>query len=479
MKHSLLALCAAILAAASPALANLPWPMLRELQKAGVPASAVSVEVREIGAARPLVQHQARKPMNPASTMKLLTTFAALDQLGPAYTWKTPVFHTGELRSGVLQGDLYVQGSGDPKVTYEALTAFLQQLRAKGLQHIAGDLVLDRSHFILPPHDPAAFDDEPMKAYNVGPDALLFNFKTVRFTFAPDESGQGVSVRAEPQPPALTIDNRLSLGGGPCDDWRDGLAARFESQAASASAGFLGRYAKACGEKSWWVSLFDHGPFFEASFREIWARQGGSLGGAGREGPVPRDARLLAALESPPLAEVIRDINKRSNNVMARQLFLTLAAPDLQDVASLPLARLRMEDWLRQKRLRFPEFKIENGSGLSRTDRISAAHLAEILQLAYASPVMPEFMASLPLAAIDGTLEHRMLGRVSAGMAHLKTGSLDDVRALAGYVLDRRGRRHVLVAIVNHPLAGGTQAALDVLVDWVVSRGLPPPKRHP
>ncbi len=478
MSRLIFALGLGVALASSAARANLPWPMLRELHKAGVPAAAVAVEVREIGAKRPLVYHQAQKAMNPASTMKLLTTFAALDQLGPAYTWKTPLFYTGELRSGVLQGDLYVRGSGDPKITYEALANFLQQVRGKGLQHIAGDLVLDRSHFILPPHDPAAFDDEPLKAYNVGPDALLFNFKTVRFVFSPDENGTGVAVRAEPQPAALFIDNRLKLGKAPCHDWREALVAGFESQPESARAVFSGTYAKACEEKSWWVSLFDHGPFFQASFRELWAQQGGSLAGAGREAPVPTDAKLLATLESPPLAEIIRDINKRSNNVMARQLFLTLAAPDRQTAASLPLARARMDAWLKSKQLHFPEFQIENGSGLSRTDRISAAHLAEILQLAYASPLMPEFMASLPLSATDGTLQHRMLGRVSAGMAHLKTGSLDEVRALAGYVLDRRGRRLALVAIVNHPQAGNTQAALDALVDWVVARGLPPPKKR-
>ncbi len=477
------ALAASVMVAAalapSLAQANLPWPMLRELHKAGVPATAVAVEVREIGAARPLVQHQTKKPMNPASTMKLLTTYAALELLGPTFVWKTPALHTGELRDGTLHGDLYLQGSGDPKITYETLFAFTRELRALGLRHVAGDLVFDRSRFAPPVHDPSAFDNEPLKAYNVGPDALLYNFKTVRFIFSPDTTTQTVRVRAEPHPGGLEIEQGLQPSAGPCNDWKSSLRAHFDVQPDRAVARFEGAYPSACDEKSWWVSLFDHAPLLYWGFREAWEQQGGSLSGVWREAPVPPEARLLAQIESPPLAEVIRDINKRSNNVMARQLFLTLAAPQAGAVATIPAARARLRNWLTQKNLRFPEFSIENGAGLARTDRISAAHLAQVLRIAYASPVMPEFVASLPVSATDGTLQHRLRGRNAAGMAHLKTGSLDDVRALAGYLLDARGRRHVFVAIVNHPQAAAAQAALDALVEWVVARGLSPAKARP
>ena len=452
-------------------LAALPGPVQRELRRAGIPAEALAIEVREVGAARPLLQHRAKAPMNPASTMKLLTTYAALELLGPAHTWKTSAYHTGEIHQGVLTGDLYVQGSGDPKITYEAFASFLHQLRANGLEHIRGDLVLDRARFALPPHNPAAFDNEPLKAYNVGPDALLFNFKTVRFIFVPDAAHKTVLVRAEPHPQGLTIASDLKLGDQACNDWRASIQPQFESESDRAHATFTGTYPLACAEKSWWVSLFDHAPFFAGSFRAMWTEQGGSLSGGWREDRVPSGARLLGQLESPPLAELIRDINKRSNNVMARQLFMQLAAREATSAATLPAAQASLAAWLRDKGLRFPELAIENGSGLARGDRISAEHLTEVLQRAYVSPVMPEFVASLPVLATDGTLEHRMRGRVAAGMAHLKTGSLDEVRALAGYLLDHRGRRYVLVAIVNHPQAATAQPALEALVDWVVRQG--------
>lgn len=450
--------------------ASVPGPMQRELQRAGIPTSAVSIELREAGATGALLQHRSRAPMNPASTMKLLTTYAALEMLGPTFTWKTPAYLAGELRQGRLLGDLHIQGSGDPKITYEALQSFLHHLRSQGLTHIQGDLVLDRSHFALPRHDAAAFDNEPLKAYNVGPDALLFNFKTIRFVFDKDPTQDLPRVRAEPHPAGLRIDSQLVPAAGSCNNWRAHLEAGFDSTAERANVRFRGGFPLACEEQSWWVSLLDHAPLFAQSFRSMWLEMGGSISGGWREGKRAADAKPFAQLESPPLAEIIRDINKRSNNVMARQLFLTLAAPDPAQVATLPAAQARLASWLRSKNLHFREFAVENGAGLSRSDRITAEHLAQVLQHAWASTVMPEFLASLPVSATDGTLQHRMLGRPAAGRAHLKTGSLDEVRALAGYLLDERGRRYVLVAFVNHPRAAAAQPALDALVDWVVRR---------
>ena len=143
--------------------------------------------------------------MNPASVMKLVTTFAALELLGPDYRWKTEAYLGGPLDNGTLEGDLILKGYGDPKITIEQWQAFMATLRAQGLAAVTGDLVLDRSYFRLPPHDPAAFDGEPLRPYNVGPDALLVNFKAVRFVFAPDAAGDGVDVRVEPPLPQVAL----------------------------------------------------------------------------------------------------------------------------------------------------------------------------------------------------------------------------------------------------------------------------------
>jgi len=153
--------------------------------------------------------------------------------------------------------------------------------------------------------------------------------------------------------------------------------------------------------------------------------------------------------------------------VMARQLYLTLGAQFGGPPASAESALRAVRQWLLLKNVLAPELVIENGSGLSRVERASAATLATLLQEAWKSPVMPEFVASLPVVAVDGTMRKRLhYGRV-AGSAHLKTGLLNDTRSLAGYVLDHRGRRQVVVMMINHPRAPEADAAFDAFLNAV------------
>lgn len=444
---------------------RLPVPVARALRAANVPPSAVAVLVQDVDARMPRTSFNAAQPMNPASVMKLVTTYAALDLLGPAYTWKTEVYALGALRDGVLEGDLALKGYGDPKLGFEQFWLLLRQLRAKGLREIRGDLVLDRSHFAADGHDPARFDGEPLRPYNVGADALLLNYKAIRLTFLPDAATKSVAVSAEPAPTQLDLVNLVKLGEGACGNaWYEGVRMDLVPAGAAARLILTGTFPAACGEKSRHVAVLDHPQYVAGVFRQLWGELGGRFSGGVREGAVPADARLLARGESPPLAEVVREINKFSNNVMARQLYLTLGAERMKRPARAEDAEAAVRDWLAQKALAMPELSIENGSGLSRSDRISADSLGRLLAAAYASPVMPELIASLPLAGIDGTMRKRLNGNGVAGQAHVKTGYLEGARALAGYVLDRRGKRAIVVFLANHPNAGATKAAQDALL---------------
>ena len=347
------------------------------------------------------------------------------------------------------------------------------------MREIRGDLVLDRNYFEPLDDDAGRFDGEPLRPYNVGPDALLVNFKTVRFTFSPDAERRTVQVVAEPRPAQLELSQSLRLAEGPCGDWRARLKAEFQSvgstagntagstSGSTARASFGGVYAASCGEKTWNVALLPHAAYVSGVFRQLWEELGGTIKGGVRNGTASANARLLYAAESPALAEVVRDINKFSNNVMARQLFLTLSAEVLKLPANAERSERVIQSWLAQKSLRIPELVIENGSGLSRLERISAGNLGQLLVSAWHSAVMPEFIASMPLVAYDGTMRKRLKFESVAGQAHIKTGSLSDVRAVAGYVLDRNGRRFIVVLLINHANAGGAQAAQDALLRWV------------
>ncbi len=462
-------LAALILALAClPAWADgLPPNVLKALKTAQIPATSVAVVVQPVDATAPLVAHNTAQAMNPASVMKLVTTYAALDLLGPAYTWKTTAWIENAAVDGILRGNLYLRGSGDPRFAIEHLWSLLRQLRVRGIQQIAGDIVLDRTVFNVPAFDPGAFDDKPMRPYNVGPDGLLLNFRALRFTLQPDNGKPRLLMETPSE--GLRIDNQLRAGNGECtSNWKDTINARLIPENTGNRLEFTGTYPALCGEKTLNLSPLPADAQAGGLIRALWRELGGSLGGQVRDGGVPVGASLLAQHESAPLADAVRDINKFSNNVMARQVFLTLGNDTAP--ATAERARQRIADWLAGRNLRFNELVLDNGSGLSRSERISADSLNRLLLDAWKNPVMPEFVSSMPIVGIDGTMKKRLNGSEATGRAHIKTGTLDGVKTAAGYALDAQGRRHVVVFLINHPRAQAGSAAIDALLVWVAQR---------
>ncbi len=449
----------------------LPAPIHDALLRAQVAPEAVALLVKEVGSKDTLVAHNVDRAMNPASVMKLVTTYAALELLGPAYVWKTDVLVVGDLRGGTLHGDLVLRGSGDPKLTVERFWLLLRQLRERGLRNIIGDVMLDKSFFGEVDVDVGKFDGETTRAYNVGPDALLVNFKTVRFQFAPSIDDRSVSISPDVKPAQLAIINRTRLIDGPCGDWRERV--KLDVQYASPTdirVAFSGNYPRSCGESTWNISLLDHARFVGGVFANLWRDLGGTWNGAVRLAVAPASARLIASAESPALSEVVRDINKFSNNVMARQLFLTLSAEIDKQPATVARSTEIVKAWLAKKNIHAAELVIENGAGLSRLERISATSLAQMLDAAFNSTVMPEFVSSMSIVGIDGTFRRRARTDIAAGSAHLKSGMLNDVRAIAGYVLANDGKRYLVVMMVNHPNAILSQPAQDALLQWTYAR---------
>lgn len=478
IQRVILILClGAGLAAPGPsALGNdaLPATVAQALRAAGIPPGNVALLVQEVGSPRGSLALNPAAPMNPASTMKLVTTYAGLELLGPAYRWRTEAYLNGNLREGVLEGDLVLKGYGDPKFDYEAFWMLLRGLRGKGLREIRGDLLLDRSRFARNGGDTGRFDGDEFRPYNVLPDALLLNYKSLRFSFAPDAERGAVRIAVQPRPPGFEVSNALRLAAeGACPEgraFRDLLRPTFES-APRPRASFAGQYPLACGERDLHVALIAPNEYAAGAMRELWTETGGVWNGNARDGAARDGAKPFLSVDSPALAEIVRDINKFSNNVMARQLFLTIGAESTGAPARAEDAARAIREWLARKGIAAPELVIENGSGLSRAERISAASMMALLQAAWRSALMPEFIASMPLAAVDGTMRRRLKSDPVAGQAHVKTGLLSDVRAIAGYVLDRQGRRHAVVMMVNHPNAHQSQAAQDALLAWVHQRG--------
>ncbi|BCM08546.1 D-alanyl-D-alanine carboxypeptidase/D-alanyl-D-alanine endopeptidase [Ralstonia nicotianae] len=450
--------------------AGLPANVALAFARAHIPLDAVSVFVIRTGTATPILQWNADAGMNPASTMKLLTTFAGLDLLGPDFRWKTSAYADRPPAGGVLNGNLYLRGQGDPKLIPEELIKLVTDVRRAGVDELAGNIVLDRSYFENGLSDAPPLDGDTGRAYNVAPDALLYAFKTLTFTLAPDAATGAVNVDVSPPLAQLQVDNQLHVTHGNCGDWRSHANFDIATQAdGTVRASFDGRYAGACGERIFNVAALTHADFIWGGFLALWRQAGGTFRATPglREGKVPHPAVLLATHYGPTLAEVVHDIDKYSNNVMARQLFLTIGAEIGRKPASVQQSADIISRWLARQNLSMPELVLENGSGLSRIERISARNLGRLLQQADANPNGAILRDALPVVGVDGTMRNRLTRAGVAGNAEIKTGTLNDVRAIAGYVEGEGGQRYVVVSMINHPNAGGGQAAHDALLQWI------------
>ena len=479
MIHICLYLSLLILQIALPASAfsnELPLTVKQKLLQIAIPESAIGVYVQEIGASQPIVAVNADSAMNPASVMKLLTTYAGLELLGPAYTWPTMLYANGKITDGVLDGDLVIKGYGDPKLDLENFWLLIHRLRQTGLHEIKGNLILDHTHYAIPNDDPGEFDGQPYRTYNILPEALLVNYRTSTIHLFPQPEKNSVRVVVDPLPESLQVQNNLKLTQGICGDWRNSLtidAIVDKEDKNNFTVVLNGSFSKQCGKQSYMLSLQDSAIYTRDLFKRLWAQQGGLFRGNVIMSQTPKGLSPLKIYQSPPLADVIRGINKFSNNIAARQLYLTLGTGEAvsnNSPATLAKSDTAIRRWLADKQLSFPELVVENGSGLSRKERISARHMGQLLLAAFKSPVMPEFISSLPIAAVDGTLKNRFTDTPVKGLAHMKTGALNDVRALAGYLLDKMGRRVIVVFFVNHDQAGQSRVAMDMLVQWVYNR---------
>ena len=457
------------------AQAELPASVADALKKYGIPQNSVAIFVQAVDGATPSISHNAEKSLNPASVMKLVTTHAALDLLTSSYRWKTEVYRDGNLNNGVLNGNLIIKGYGDPSFKAQEFWRLLMSLQQVGIKEIKGDLVIDKSFFAKNVGTRRTFDNETWRAYNAEPSAFLVNGRNTSFKFVAIESN--VLVSQEFELPEVQIINNMKLSNGACGDWRNRFGYTVKpinscgnvdcTKNGGAVVTFSGTFSPDCGERYLELSMFDDEQYALYTFKKLWRELGGKFNGKLRIQELPIGATKIIEQLSDPLAYVIRDINKWSNNLMARQLLLTIAAEKTGTPATEAKGMLAMTAWLAQKNLKFDELVVENGSGLSRIERISAQHLGQLLVEAYHSAIMPELMASLPIVAQEGTVKKRLNGSQVDSRAHLKTGSLDGVSAIAGYVLDNQNKRQVLVMLINDQKAGASKDAQDALIEWV------------
>jgi len=467
--YALLALLVVAPVAPAAAADGLPRPVITALANHQLNGSGVSVFVQAVDTDEPLLAFNEHVARSPASIVKVLTSYAALDLLGPNYRWHTEVWVDGPVRDGRLEGNLILRGGGDPGLTTERFWTLLREIRARGITEIAGDLVVDDTLFAPNGERPGDFDQQPYRAYNVLPNALLINNNAVEFRVM--RAGSGVRLYVDPPLDGFRVQNHITTRQGSCTGFQRGVAIELPDSFEGQHAILSGAFPSACHEFSLWRSVLPAPEYANALFRSLWRQLGGRIEGGFRTAPVPAGARRIYSHPSLPLAEQLRTINKWSNNPMTRHLFLTLGLEHGGPPATLEKGRAAVAAWFEQRGLYMPGLFIDNGSGLSRRTRVTAAGFGTMLLDAWQHPQMAELISSMPISAVDGTLHRRYRGDM-AGRMYLKTGRINNVSAIAGTVLSQSGRRYVVVVIVNAPGAEGRSgiAVQDAVLRWVFSQ---------
>ncbi len=467
-----------LVAASALAQDGLPPAVRAALAQAGVPSDHLGAVALPLGHRALPFEHRADIPMQPGSAMKLVTAVVALDRLGTTHTGRTRLLSAAPLEGGVLRGDLILQGGADPDFGPAPLWLLLRELRGQGVQHIEGDLVLDRQRYRPERLDIGAppFDERPEGWWNVVPDALLFEGGLQAVELQSDATA--VAARARPAVLGLRIDaTRLRLNDGACSDWDAEWLPPQTTADPQQPGGVLvtlgGAFPRHC-KRVEEMQVLDRSRYIGLEFAQAWRELGGQWHGRVREAAAPEGARLLADRRARPWGEVMRPLMKTSDNTLARLLFLELGVQGMAqapDAPTIDIARELVPRWFAERGIPAPGLVVDNGSGLSRSERITAATLARLVAWAWHSRHAPDLLMSLPVAGFDGTLRNRIKDSPASGLARLKTGTLRNVAALAGVVNDSHGRPWALALMVNHDIGAGARPVLDAFIDDFARRG--------
>ena len=450
---------------------GLPPELAAAIKDADFSSDGIGLLIQGVDNEKPLIALHADLFLNPASVIKLVTTAAALDMLGQGYRWSTEVMYTGNIEGHTLNGDLYIRGNGDPYLTPERFWRLLNRIYIVGIHRITGDVLIDNSYFEPGKVDYAAFDQQPYRTYNVGPNAVLVGFQATEFHLDIDTTGTDPAVKITPFPqsPRLRIINQVKLVNGSCNAWKKRLSLETRNNAGMLEVVFSGNYALACKQRTLYRRVSEAQDHYQHFFLPLWNQIGGSVDGKITQGIVPADAKRLLQESSISLAEAVRLVNKYSNNVMTRQILLSMGAQEFGPPGTTDKGIAAVNAWLVEHKLDHPDLQLDNGSGLSRHARISAGLLGELLLHVYKQAYMPEFIAALPVSGYDGTMAHRFNDTPLVGHAHIKTGLLDFVQSMAGYVTTATGKRYVVVLLHNDKRAHTRSAEKlqNQLINWI------------
>ncbi|MBX7137618.1 MAG: D-alanyl-D-alanine carboxypeptidase/D-alanyl-D-alanine-endopeptidase [Oligoflexia bacterium] len=409
---------------------------LEQLARAA-PANS-GIAVFDLASGTPVFLHNAEKPLKPASVMKVLTSAVALEDLGPEFQFRTEFLVEAPLTSGRVQ-NLYVKGGGDPALTVEELWKISRNLGLLGVRQI-DNVILDDSGFN------SGRSPVGQRAYQTGSSALAFNHDSLGFMVCPTQSGREARVETVPPEIQPRIEGRIQTSSSEAATFTIDELYQQGGQLAFKIGGAIPKDQEC---ETFYRSVVDPVSYLGQTFRGILKQTGVNLLSGYRGGKTPVGAKVLYAHLSPPLSEILKDLNHFSNNFIAEQLLYAIGA-HLSGNFEREAGLKRLEQYLISLGVSAASVRVVDASGLSHSSRLSASAVARVLKrMAELDSVRPEFENSLSVGGRSGTLKRRDFGLVSGATVRGKTGTLDGVSSLAGYLSCTSGRKLVFAILIN------------------------------
>jgi len=427
------------------------------------------IEIHSLDRNETLYARQQDTLFIPASNLKLLTTAVALMTLGPDYRYPTRLYSTGPLKDGVLEGDLYIKGFGDPKFVTEQMWLLVTELANLPLEKITGNVYADESFFDNERRVGTWGRAGNTAAYNAPLGALSFNFNTVTAYVSPGpEPGAPVRVLLEPDTEFTTVDNQATTVPR---GQRSRLIVNRLNRGETNQISVSGALAEGHPREDYFLNITEPARYAALVFRKYLGHAGIEVAGDAGVGVTPKDAALLWTHESEPVALALRGLNKFSNNFVAEQIVKTLGALHFGAPGTTAKGLRVMSEYLEKLGFEAGAFQVLDGSGLSRGNRLSAHQIVRTLRQVREDFVLyPEFISALGVMGVDGNVKKRMNGEANAPRARVKTGTLKDVSALSGYFQAENGELFAFSILMNDLHCGNGQAL--AIQDRIIGEGL-------
>jgi len=430
----------------SGVLFALPQGVEDAIRHSGLPKKDISLIIKEAGSsADTLAKLNEGTVRKPASVIKALTLYAALLEFGFDHRWRTEFYRNGPIRNGVLEGDLIIKGYGDPTLSSKDLPQIAKAIHAKGISKVAGHIVIDRSFFRVGAENSSHFDEHPYSPYNAMPDAMMYDERVSIICVNP-KNGKITKKGADG---SYKVVDQLKKVNGPCRGKYSWLGAKVDSASINPKVILVGKISKQCGERKICKVVTKPYLSFYYALKEALRDEGIEAKGTMRLQKLPQSAIPLTLHLSKPFEQILAKTAKKSNNLYARHFLLYLGAKRYGAPATLEKGRRAIAEILKEHgAIGNDALMIDNGSGLSRKAKLNAEILADMLDHAY-DHYGERWMKILSVAGVDGTIKKRFRGTVVKNRAWMKTGTLNRVKNIAGYVKNKQGKLYTVVILVN------------------------------